>query len=206
MLWPCASSRTILAKSRSPQRRNAKPTQRSLPTQCAGPNPTLPERAGTFSAFRVSDCEFSEFAGDGEGACWSISLAGCNERCICCAEREAPCAVPPSPFGKLAICDIFAAKASRTWNRACDAAGKTSGKNTCGRDTSLPHVATHISFAVETRSRAYSARDRYSQAVAEFNPLPPRAKPTFSEVSSPPVRADAIGRSAGSRSAAAQNR
>ena len=58
--------------------------------------------AGTFSAFRATDCEFSELAGDRKGACWSISLAECDERCVCRAKRKPPHAAPRSTFGKLA--------------------------------------------------------------------------------------------------------
>lgn len=126
--------------------------QHGLPARNAGANPTLPECAGTFSAFRVTDCEFSEFAGSRRSASRPISLAGCNERCVCRAERKPPHAAPRSPFGKLAIWGIFAAKASRTRKRARDIAGNTSGKNTCGRDASLPHVANHISFVAKAQS------------------------------------------------------
>ena len=127
---------------------------------------------GNVTAFRVPDCEFPGFSGGGEGACWSISLAECNERCACHAERKPPHAAPRSPFGKLAIRSIFATKASRTRKRAYDIAGKTSGKNTCGRDASLPHATHHISFAAETRSQPSSTHGRSSQAVTELKSLP----------------------------------
>lgn len=74
-------------------------------------------KAGTFSAFRVTDCEFSEFAGDLEGASRPISLTECHERCIHCTKREASHSQPRPPFGKLAIWGTIAAKASPTQRR-----------------------------------------------------------------------------------------
>ncbi len=55
------------------------------------------------------------------------------------------------------------------------AAGNTPGKNTCGRDASLPHVINHISFAAETRSQPSSTHGRSSQAVTELESLPLQA-------------------------------
>ena len=136
-------------------------------------------RAGTFSAFRVTDCEFSEFAGGRRSASRPILLARCNERCACHAERKPPHAAPRSPFGKLAIRSIFATKASRTRKRAYDIAGKTSGKNTRGRDASLPRATHHISLAAETRSQPSSTHGRSSQAVTKLKSLPFQAQPAF---------------------------
>lgn len=45
-------------------------------------------KAGTFSAFRVTNCEFSELLGGRGTTSHPISLAKCNERRIRCTKRE----------------------------------------------------------------------------------------------------------------------
>ena len=105
---PCADSRTILARSRSSRRRNAKPTQRGLSTTRAEPHAARPASA------------------------------------MC----RAPC--------------------SATYRQNV-------GQNTCGRDTSLPHVANHISFVVKARPRLSSTHGQSSQAATKLKSLPLQA-------------------------------
>ena len=173
--------------------------------------------AGTFSAFRVPDCEFSGFAGGGEGACWSISLAECDERCVCHAERKPPHAVPRSPFGKLAIWGIFAAKASRTRKRACDIAGNTPCKTRVAG--THPCHTLHIIFRLQPKPGL-----SHPQPTAILNPRPifpsrnrtqvatassatrVQTKPMPGRAASSSAYAASIGRSTDRRPTAAQNR